>query len=50
MSWHKLSVRNNGPVLSFYCTFLKARQLLSSKAAFTIEYFAALNHNYNHKQ
>ena len=50
MSWHKLSFRNNGPVLSFYCTFLKARQLLSSKAAFTIEYFAALNHNYNHEQ
>ena len=30
--------------------FSQTRKLLSSKAAFTIVFFAAVNHNYDHKQ
>ena len=30
--------------------FSQACELLSSKAAFTIAFFAAVNHNYDHKQ
>ena len=33
----------------FYCAFHDHTKLLSSKAAFTIAFFAAVNHDYNHK-
>ena len=49
VSWRKLNFRNNGPVLLFTVLFTK-RRTLKFKAAFTIDFFAAVNYDYNHKQ
>lgn len=48
VSWHKLNFRNNGPVC-YLLHFSQRCELLSWKATFTIEFFAAVNYNYNHK-
>ena len=50
MSWLKVNFRNNGPVLLFTALFTKMRTLKLKSRRFTIEFFAAVNYNYNHKQ
>ena len=49
VSWRKRNFRNNGPVLLFTALFTK-RRTLKFKAIFTIDFFAAVNYNYNPKQ
>ena len=41
VSWHKLNISE---------IMVQTLKLLSSKAALTIDFFAAVDYNYNHKQ
>ena len=43
----KMESKTNGKT---YCAFHKHANSKSSKGAFTIAFFAAVNHNYDHKQ